>query len=159
MGKGEIRMRKYIGFVFVLVCVFALAGCSNKTAHIEFPFEVSDVENVEMYHFIQPAEAEKKVITESKDIQAIYQTLERISLKDKETEPAAGGSVTSFRFHLSDGTSYEVTYSEAAVKAGRIITTGMEQDFFTAADIQANWKNFDYEVVPVEESELPQLYH
>ena len=151
-------MKKLIALVLALVCVLALAGCNNKTVHIDFPFEVSDVGNVEMYHFISPTEAEKKVITESEDIEGIYQTFESISLKDKSTEPTAGGSVTSFRFNLSDGTSYEVIYSEVAVKSGRIITTGMEQDFFSSADIGSNWEKYDYDIVVVDESELPQLY-
>ena len=56
------------------------------------------------------------MITKSEDIEEIYQTFESVSLKDKTTEPIAGGSVTSFRFNLSDGTSYEVIYSEVAVK-------------------------------------------
>lgn len=149
-------MKKYITFVFVLVCVLTLAGCNNKTVHIDFPFEVSNVENVEMYHFINPTEAEKKVITESEDIEDIYHIFERILLKNKASEPVAGGSVTSFRFNLSDGTSYEVIYSEASVKSGRIIATDMDQDFFTATDIEANWEKYDYEIVSVEESELPQ---
>ena len=74
------------------------------------------------------------------------------------TEPTAGGSVTSFRFHLSDGTSYEVIYSEVAVKSGRIITTDMEQDFFTSADIGATWESYDYEATTASEDELPALY-
>ena len=76
----------------------------------------------------------------------------------RQTEPTAGGSVTSFRFNLSDGTSYEGIYSEVAVKAGRVITTGMEQDFFTSADIGAFWGSYDYEVTTALEDELPALY-
>ena len=111
-----------------------------------------------MFRFTNPADAEKKVITKSEDIEEIYQTFESVSLKDKTTEPTAGGSVTSFRFNLSDGTSYEVIYSEVAVKAGRVITTGMEQDFFTSADIGAFWVSYDYEVTTASEDELPALY-
>ena len=140
----------------IMLC-FALTACSEKVS-IDFPFELSSVENVEMFRFIIPADAEKKVITESEDIEGIYKTFESISLKDKATEPIAGGSVTSFRFNLSDGTSYEVIYSEVAVKSGRIITTGMEQDFFTSADIGANWESYDYEVIAASEDELPALY-
>ena len=140
----------------IMLC-FALTACSEKVS-IDFPFELSSVENVEMFRFIIPADAEKKVITESEDIEGIYKTFESISLKDKATEPTAGGSVTSFRFNLSDGTSYEVIYSAVAVKSGRIITTGMEQDFFTSADIGANWESYDYEVIAASEDELPALY-
>lgn len=98
------------------------------------------------------------MITKSEDIEEIYQTFESVSLKDKTTEPTAGGSVTSFRFNLSDGTSYEVIYSEVAVKSGRVITTGMEQDFFTSAGIGAFWGSYDYEVTTASEDELPALY-
>lgn len=139
----------------VLFC-FTLTACGEKVS-IDFPFELSYVENVEMFHFFNPAEAEKKVITESEDIEDIYQIFESISLKDKATEPTAGGSVTSFRFNLSDGTFYEIVYSEVAVKSGRIITTDMEQDFFTSANIAANWETYDYEVMAVSEDELPRL--
>lgn len=122
------------------------------------PFKLSSIENVEMFRFTNPADAEKKVITKSEDIEEIYQTFESVSLKDKTTEPTAGGSVTSFRFNLSDGTSYEVIYSEVAVKSGRVITTGMEQDFFTSAGIGAFWGSYDYEVTTASEDELPALY-
>ena len=150
-------MKKMFMLLMAIMLCFALTACSEKVS-IDFPFELSSVENVEMFRFTNPADAEKKVITESEDIEGIYQTFESISLKDKATEPTAGGSVTSFRFNLSDGTSYEVIYSEVAVKAGRVITTGMEQDFFTSADIGAFWGSYDYEVTTALEDELPALY-
>ena len=150
-------MKKMFMLHMASMLCFALTACSEKVS-IDFPFELSSVENVEMFRFTNPADAEKKVITESEDIEGIYQTFESISLKDKATEPTAGGSVTSFRFNLSDGTSYEVIYSAVAVKSGRIITTGMEQDFFTSADIGANWESYDYEVIAASEDELPALY-
>ena len=150
-------MKKMFMLLMASMLCFALTACSEKVS-IDFPFELSSVENVEMFRFTNPADAEKKVITESEDIEGIYQTFESISLKDKATEPTAGGSVTSFRFNLSDGTSYEVIYSAVAVKSGRIITTGMEQDFFTSADIGANWESYDYEVIAASEDELPALY-
>ena len=147
-------MKKMFMLLMAIMLCFALTACSEKVS-IDFPFELSSVENVEMFRFIIPADAEKKVITESEDIEGIYKAFESISLKDKATEPTAGDSATSFRFNLSDGTSYEVIYSEVAVKSGRIITTGMEQDFFTSADIGAFWGN---EVTTASEDELPALY-
>ena len=158
-GEQErvIYMKKMFTLLMAIMLCFALTACSEKVS-IDFPFELSSVENVEMFRFINPVDAEKKVITKSEDIEEIYQTFESVSLKDKTTEPTAGGSVTSFRFNLSDGTSYEVIYSEVAVKAGRVITTGMEQDFFTSADIGAFWESYDYEVTTASEDELPALY-
>ena len=151
-------MKKTMGLIALLILMMGLVGCSGETVNIDFPFELSSIENVEMFRFTNPADAEKKAITKSEDIEEIYQTFESVSLKDKTTEPTAGGSVTSFRFNLSDGTSYEVIYSEVAVKAGRVITTGMEQDFFTSADIGAFWGSYDYEVTTASEDELPALY-
>ena len=151
-------MKKTMGLIALLILMMGLVGCSGETVNIDFPFELSSIENVEMFRFTNPADAEKKVITKSEDIEEIYQTFESVSLKDKTTEPTAGGSVTSFRFNLSDGTSYEVIYSEVAVKSGRVITTGMEQDFFTSAGIGAFWGSYDYEVTTASEDELPALY-
>ena len=150
-------MKKMFILVMAVMLCFTLTAC-NEEENIDFPFELSSIENVEMFRFTNPADAEKKVITKLEDIEEIYQTFESVSLKDKTTEPTAGGSVTSFRFNLSDGTSYEVIYSEVAVKSGRVITTGMEQDFFTSAGIGAFWGSYDYEVTTASEDELPALY-
>ena len=151
-------LKKAVILIFTIMLCISFASCGGKTMSIAFPFEVTDVTSIDMFYFINPMEAEKKVITKSEDIEEIYQTFESVSLKDKTTEPTAGGSVTSFRFNLSDGTSYEVIYSEVAVKSGRVITTGMEQDFFTSAGIGAFWGSYDYEVTTASEDELPALY-
>ena len=157
MSTGGADMKKSIvSILMIIICIF-VAGC-DKTASIDFPFEVSNVENIEMFRFTTPANAEKKVITKQEDIEAVYKLLERISLKDKSTEPVAGGSVTSFRFNISDGTIYEVIYSSEAVKSGRIKTTGSEKDYFTSADIGGSWSNYDYKILNVSEDELPTLY-
>ena len=55
-------MKKLIALVLAVVCVLGLGGCNNKTVNIDLPFEVGDVENIEMYHFVgAPVSAEKKV--------------------------------------------------------------------------------------------------
>ena len=43
-----------------------------------------------------------------------------LSLKDKTTEETAGADVTSFRFNLSDGTSYDLIYACYGVKNGEL---------------------------------------
>lgn len=158
-------MKKVIAVVIgfcVLVCFFAVLvvflTSSSSSVQLEIPFESSDIESVEMFHFVNPTEAEKKVLTEQTDIQSLTDTLERISLKERETEPVAGGSVTSFRFHGSGGTVYEVIYSSIAVKAGWIKFTGSEKDYFTVADLEACWNNYDSEIMSADEKELPALY-
>lgn len=149
-------MKKQFAFVLAIVLCLILSGCSQEVS-LSFPFEDADVERIEMFHFIAPTEAEKKVLTEQDDIQDLYQFLSGLTLRDKKTEPVAGGSVTSFRFHLSDGTTYEVIYSSIAVKSGRIWATGMGQDYFTSADVEGIYNAYHYEAEDAEEEELPIL--
>ena len=57
----------------------------------DFPFEVEDVESVEMYHYDEvPASAEKKVVVAENDIKTLYDKFKGLSLKDKTTEETAG---------------------------------------------------------------------
>ena len=150
-------MKKSIVSILVLIICIFVVGCA-KTISIDFPFEISDVENIEMFHFNIPAAAEKKIITKQEDIETVYKLLDKIPLKDKSTLPVLGGSVTSFRFNICDGTTYEVIYSSVSEKSGRIKTTGSEKDYFTSADIEASWGEYDYEVLNASEDELPALY-
>ena len=54
--------------------------------------------------------AEKKVIVVEETIKNLYDMFEGLSLELKEVEETAGAEITSFRFNLSDGTSYELIY-------------------------------------------------
>ena len=63
--------------------------------------------------------------------------------------------LTSFRFNLSNDTSYEIIYCAEAVKSGRLKLPEEKLDYFTAADIESYWDNYQYEIVPVSENELP----
>ena len=66
-------MKKLIALVLAVVCVLGLVGCNNKTVNIDLPFEVGDVENIEMYHFVgAPVSAEKKVIVAEETIKNLY---------------------------------------------------------------------------------------
>ena len=64
---------------------------------ISLPFAASDVENVEMYHYVVPASAEKKIITQADAISELYAVFSELPVSDRKTEPVAGGAVTSFR--------------------------------------------------------------
>ena len=135
-------MKKLIALVLAVVCVLGLVGCNNKTVNIDLPFEVGDVENIEMYHFVgAPVSAEKKVIVAEETIKNLYDMF--------------GAEITSFRFNLSDGTSYELIYGCDGVKTGNLKSSTDNFEYFTSADISSYWSNTDLEAVPVEESELP----
>ncbi len=40
-------MKKATNLISFLILMMVLVGCSKETVHIDFPFEVGDVENVE----------------------------------------------------------------------------------------------------------------
>ena len=99
-------MKKAIGLIALLILIMGLVGCNGETVNIDFPFEVGDVENIEMYHYAGvPVSAEKKVVVAESDITGLYDMFEDLSLKDKQVEETTGADVTSFRFNLSDGSS------------------------------------------------------
>ena len=77
---------------------FVVSGFKKSENTYLLPFEVEDVENVEMYHYDGvPASAEKKVVVAEHDIKTLYDKFKDLSLKDKTTEETAGADVTSFR--------------------------------------------------------------
>ncbi len=78
-------------------------------------------------------------------------------MKDKEIEERTGCATTSFRFHLTDGTSYNVIYYADAVKSGTIRFIDDETTWFTSADIGGLWQNLDADVIHVDEKDLPML--
>ena len=158
LDKEYADMKKAIALISLMVLFLGLAGCNGKTANIDFPFEVGDVEKIEMYHYAgAPVSAEKKVVTAESDISALYEMFEGLSLKDKKVEETAGADVTSFRFNLLDGTSYELIYVCNGVKSGKLKSETGNFEYFTSADIGAYWDDLDTELeaTPVNESELP----
>ena len=145
---------KKIVLVLVAAMVLVFTGCEKKET-ISMPFDVADVNNIEMYRNAEPYSAEKQVITESEDIADLYSLFSGLEVSDKKTEPVVGETITSFRFNLSDDTSYEIIYCAEAVKSGRLKFPAEKLDYFTAADIESYWDNYQYEIVPVSENELP----
>ena len=100
-------MKKLIALVLAVVCVLGLVGCNNKTVNIDLPFEVGDVENIEMYHFVgAPVSAEKKVIVAEETIKNLYDMFEGLSLELKEVEETAGGD--RFKFCVNVKNRYKI---------------------------------------------------
>ena len=70
-------LKKAVILIFIIMLCISFASCGGKTISITFPFEVTDVTSIDMFYFINPMEAEKKVITQQEDIKSIYQLFER----------------------------------------------------------------------------------
>lgn len=76
-------MKKIITLILALMLSVPLAGCGKKTT-IDIPFDIEDVNNVEMYHYALPDSAEKKVITESDDITELYTMFSELEVSNKK---------------------------------------------------------------------------
>ena len=153
-------MKKMIGMITLLLLMMGVVGCNGEKVNIDFPFEVGDVENIEMYHYAgAPVSAEKKIVVAKTDITDLYHMFENLSLTDKQVEEITGADVTSFRFNLSDGTNYELVYVCNGVKNGKLKSSTGNFEYFTSSDIGSYWSNMDLESVSVKESELPKWHN
>lgn len=135
---------------------FFLTGC-GKTAVFHFPFALSDVTGITVYHNAASGKTEKKAVTKKEDIDSLYSLFEGLTLSEKPVQTGAGTGMTAFRFCLADGTDYELIYCPIAVKSGRLNIPSEETDYFTSADIGASWAHLDYEAIAAEEGELPNI--
>lgn len=162
-GRKKITIAVLVSIALCIIAIFTALfllpiNIAYEPVKIDFPFEVEDVESVEMYHYDGvPASAEKKVVVAENDIKTLYDKFKGLSLKDKTTEETAGVDVTSFRFNLSDGTSYDLIYACYGVKNGELKSEAGGFKYFTSADIGSYWNNLktELEAIPINESELP----
>lgn len=145
---------KKVALILAVAMAFLFTGCKKKET-ISLPFDIADVNHIEMYRYVVPSSAEKQVITEADDITDLYSLFSGLEASNRETEPVAGGTVTSFRFNLSDDTSYEIIYCAEGVKSGRLKFPAEQLNYFTSADIGSCWNNHQYEIVTASEHELP----
>lgn len=129
-------MKKFAAVVLLFgLLALALFGCGQKA-----PFPAEEAVRVEVYRFVVPASAEKKVVTEPEEVKEICEQLIAAGAP-KEGEPLAGGTVISFRVTLKDGSTYELVCTE---------NTSENLEKF-----QAVWDRIDHEATAAEEAELP----
>ena len=87
-------MKKMIGMITLLLLMMGVVGCNGEKVNIDFPFEVGEVENIEMYHYTGvPVSAEKKVVVAKTDITDLYDKFEDLSLMEKQVEETTGGEI------------------------------------------------------------------
>lgn len=142
-------MRKY-GLILAFLCICGLAGCGRQTVEgVDFPFEAADVVSVSAAHYTSVS-AEEKIVTEAADIQALYAYFESLTLQEKEVDEMADAAITTFQFHLSDDTEFDLTYAGNGVKHGALKSSAGDFEYFTAADVGGYWKNLPYDTAAVE---------
>ena len=95
-------------------------------------------------------------VSEAGGIQWIYGVLAEAEAADNTLEPESGAQVTSFRFCLSGGSSFEMAYISHEGKTGEL--KGKNINYQTAEDVSRLWDGFsDEEETPASVSELPAI--
>ncbi len=118
-----------------------------------FSLTADDVEQVEAYHYIVPADSEKKVVTDGAAIQEVLDLLDRASETNALPEPVTGGATVSFRLYLSSGEVEEWICEERTDSVWALYVHGSTYE--TAADCAALWDSLPGESAAAEEDALP----
>ena len=114
-----------------------------------------DIELVEAYRYIVPADAEKKAVADSAAIQEVLDLLHGAAATDTPPEALAGGAVVSFRLTLANGEVREWICAEAADTLWAV--AGPEGDCETMMDCAALWEGLPGEAEAAPEAQLPVL--
>lgn len=148
-------MRKLILTLLTAMLCVSLIGCTKRFT-LDLPFDAADITNVEMYQYSDPDSAEKRTMMDKEDIRELYNYFFNLDVQSKEIKRVSGGKILSFRFHLSDGTDYEIIHYAQAVKSGSLSIPSEQLNYFTSADVGALWTQYQqYPTVSVNRSELP----
>ena len=143
-------MKRYIIIILAFNLLF-LSACNKKESIIEF--EKDDLESIEVYHFIVPADAEAMLVTETDDIDRIVDSFKSTKIKGKIKDPyVVGGEVLSFRFNLKNGGDRALIYYEGMI-------TKPDSTIYEVYDspIVTLWDDLDYEKIKVDEDRLPVI--
>lgn len=115
----------------------------------------ADVEQVEAYHFIVPADAEKKVVADDASIQEILDLLQGAAAAETPPEAVTGGATVSFRLTLATGEVREWICTQAVDTLWAV--TGPEGRYETMIDCAGVWDSLPGEAAAAAEDELPVL--
>ena len=147
-------MKKLFCYSLLLLPLIALACTACAQPRLVLPFAAAEVVQVEVYRFTVPTQAEQKMVTGESDIAHIVDTLTASPVRQNRLAEVAGSTVTSFRFHLTDGQFFTVLYADHGDGAGTL-RSSYAFDYQTTADIGRLWAECDYDAVPVDEAFLP----
>ncbi len=143
---------KKIAVLLALCLLFTLTGCDSQNTIKGLPlsFSMDDIEVIELIHHTgDPLNAHQKLISDSEDINYIYNMLSSDILVGSGSVDASEQTDTLYiTFHCSDGTGYTIKFESYGVKKG-IISSKDSPDFtyFTSADVCWIWGQLASEYV------------
>jgi hypothetical protein len=151
------RVKKTVVLVFAFALLVTIPAACGPSAKIEFDFSVSDVENIEIYRYIDvPVNSQMKIVTETTDFQPIMDTFTSLKVsKPKAREPdVGGGSYYAFRFNLPEDAVFEIVCSQYGV-GDFDIKSSYVFEYSAAINLDDLWDSYDYHVQYISETQLP----
>lgn len=148
-------MKQKLVICFTFVILLGIFVVCSKTKNIKLAFKAEDIDYVEMYSFVMPTEAEKKIIIESKDIEQIISSISQLEKKGDASakDETVGGNILSLRFKLKNEGSMEVIYNDSGV-----ITSSCVVSYKTEGEsMNKLWDSLDYEIKKANINELPTI--
>ena len=120
-------MRKTAIFILAITLCALLSGC-GKAMTISLPFAASDVENVEMYHYVVPASAEKKIITQADAISELYAVFSELPVSDRKTEPVVKNGMSGGQFGFQSANAVLFFVVIVAISAFQMTVMGKKEE-------------------------------
>lgn len=151
-------MKNYRIALVLLLCIL-LCGCEKYSSRegVGFPFSSDDVVSIDAYFYAgYPTSAQKKTVTDAETIQYLHSVFNSLKLKTGPIEYKSGAYVSSYRFHLEDGSTFELIYEGNGVKNGILSARDMAPQF-TTADVNSLWHNLSETAASCPADEPPPL--
>ncbi len=148
-----MKINRFCFIVCLLLCCMIFSACT-QTTKINLPFKAEEVVSVQMYQYDTPSNAEQKQLDSSQDISNLMDSISNIPVKKNHIFSHSPQKITSFRFHLADGTDFEVIYTCYGVKTGTI-QSSYAFDYQTSSDVGGIWSTFDVPITSADEETLP----
>jgi len=153
-------MKKALTLILAIFLVVAFVGCSGKeeNQHIEFPFDVKEIQSIEVYHrSSELTSCELIVVTEAKDIKKIYKEFDALPLEDYDKEESiVGTEALSIRINLVDGTEFDIVFV-GHENGGYLSYTSGDAQYFTSQNVCSSWSKLTekYSVETIGVDEMP----
>lgn len=123
-------------FMMLLSLVLILTACNSGEPEKELtlPFSLEEVHMIDLtYHTGDPADSNRRRVTESEDIQAIYNWFSSDVMVSRDQNQSTDPESTLYiTFGKQDGTGYTITYESFGVKNGKFSSDDFT--YFTPSD-------------------------
>lgn len=128
-------------FLMLLSLVLILTACNSGEPEkgLTLPFSLEEVDMIYLtYHTGDPADSSERRVTESEDIQAIYNWFStEVMVSSDQNQSTDPDSTLYIAFLKQSGTSYTLTYESFGVKSGKLSSDDFT--YFTPSDIGWIW--------------------